>query len=240
MSLDAYKERQDRAFDTFRSKFSLYERPQRPDLPRSKSITSKRLNGRTASASSFGDLSGQALDNEELDPPSVPSPQLTFSPQIRKIQTAPWETTMETPEKSKKSRTSIMRKLRRVTSSNKTLGSVTEVRCGNSITDKHADVVVFVDRPQPVTLTMATTGVEQRLGKPQDLTIVQEAQRTIAFGPVDPNILHLRHPVEVIREDTDYKVMKPSRSTPQIEYEGENSPQKKDRMSRMFDGLHFD
>ncbi|CCG83998.1 protein of unknown function [Taphrina deformans PYCC 5710] len=240
MSLDAYKERQDRAFDTFRSKFSLYERVQRPDLPRSNSTVSKRSSGKTKSASSLGDISGQTMDNEELDVPTVPAPQLTFSPQIRKLQTAPWENNMEEPTKTKKSRTSIMRRLRRVTANTKTSSFVADGGPNDTSTDKLSEVVVFADRPQHTGPAIATAADDKPLRTPAPLSIVQEAQQTIAFGPVDPNIVHLRHPVEVIAEDEAYCFMKPSRSTPQIEYELENSPQKKDRMSRMFDGLHFD
>lgn len=262
MSLDAYKERQDRTFDTFRSRFNHQglEKVVTTTARRSDSSSSRSKHGRTSSTCTFGELSNQMLDMEEADSPIATTPQLSFTPQIRKLEHAPWEDSkgrVDEMSKPKKSRSSILKKLRKVTSggkSNQVTHQVpfvdsqvpdddttsTSPRALSDASSKLHDTI-FIEQVLATTPT-ARSGrrSDVPLGKPIDLAAVRSVHTTIAFGPVDPNILHLRQPVTVIPEDDEYRSLKPSASTPQIHYESEQSTDRKDRMSRMFDGLQFD
>lgn len=73
------------------------------------------------------------------------------------------------------------------------------------------------------------------LGKPLDT----DGEGSMVFAPVNPNIIQLRQPVTTIPEEDEYKVMKSSVSTPQLDYEFETPEKQRDRMSRMFDNLVF-
>lgn len=259
MNLDSYIERQDRTFDTFRTKFSLVQ-PKNASVAGIDPPAPVTGRDRTTSSATFRDfLISIDQDEPEIQSPREPSPSLSFTPRIRRLDVAPWEKQDEALETqtriktTKKSRQGIFSKLiRRSTRHSK---QITEqeaylegdrergvfgsdepkeaVRTGMTLSTKStSDVSNASSIPEPVSLIGSPVVA---LGKP----LGAEVGSAIAFGPVDPNILYLRQPIGSIAEEGEYKVMKPSLSTPQIQYELESPGNQKDRMSRMFDGLQF-
>lgn len=255
MSLSAYRERQDRTFDTFRNKFGIVRGSSREAVPQidANPVSSTRENGRTRAISSATcrDILVNISDHDEEPGHNKESERVVFAPQIRRLDIAPWEGEMtrddSIPRPDKKSRSSILSKFRRKSTRNSRLGEAdsglraispslsTSPTPSSPGTPRSAIFKDESDTSSGPTTPMMTDAAEN-----SDLQQTATSECEIKFLPVDPNILHLKRPISVIHEDGEVKAMKPSSSTPQIHYEIFETPKRaQDRMSRMFDGLKF-
>lgn len=263
MSVAAYMERQDRTFGTFRSKFSLDTGTNKTELEERDTISAltKPAPIRSTSAATLEESLTSPLDHEEIEISTPVGPTMRFAPQLRRLDVAPWEDVEslaignkpdKATKKASKSRTSIFRKFRRVASAptpNRVSDAepVSSPDTGSSFTgslEPETSSEVQTDGPKtdkspsqaPATPPRTSIGRHiAPLGRPLET----DKEGPIVFAPVDPAISDLKQPVTMILEDGEYKVMKPSLSTPQIQYDFDSPQKQRDRMSRMFDNLVF-
>lgn len=264
MSVDAYIEKQDRTFGTFRSKFILdthtCTRQTNAEKSDNGATTIDPDQSRSASASPFADLLTSPLEQDDSDFNSSAGPTILFAPQIRRLDIAPWEVVEElsiaekpikATRKSSKPRSNIFRKFKRVTAgeaSAPTVNNDSATSCHDTLpsssTSFEEPEVSFRTGPESERQPSGSPSTPHNvsgirhiaaLGRPFDT----EKEDSMVFAPVDPNIIDLgRHPRTVL-EAENYRAMKPSLSTPQINYEVDSPEQQRDRMSRMFDNLVF-
>lgn len=255
MSFSAYRERQDRTFDTFRSKFGIVRNGTHGLVSQTTNnldaSARDSVRARAMSSATCRDILVNISDYDEDIGHDKETERVVFAPQIRRLDIAPWEDEALreelSPRQEKKPRSSILSKFRRKSSRTSRLGETdTSLQpCSPNLSisptpssPSTPHTAIFRDDPVSEHSLSASTNSEPSIGFQSKPSVEPECD--IKFLPVDPNIVHLRRPISVIHEDGEIRVIKPSNSTPQIQHELFEIPQRtQDRMSRMFDGLKF-
>lgn len=237
MSVDEYMQKQDRTFDTFRSTFDLG--PASPVRAITRRTDQLRTNhASTSSIPSLRDILMHApVDHDDSEPNTAVAP-MHFAPQMRRIEAAPWEATSDRVDtdddkKTKKARRkgNLFSKFRRVTSINRTpeVAPLSPISIDNSPIETTSSTYAPISpAPSPVPQLLVNRA-DVPLGPVIDSEIVDADTLSLAFRPIDPNIIQLR-PTQHTNE--------PKSAVPRITCTFDTlNP--KDRMSRMFDNLEF-